>query len=97
MITAASQMAVQSNGITTPDITVEELLHLYEKTGEREVTDLIGMSSSFVKANIGYSVEFEDSNLAATAYNSMKSEYDELYQKIATRQVTRNMDTGRSL
>lgn len=97
MITAASQMAIQSNGLATPDMTTDELLNLYEKSDDQQVTDLIGMSSAFVKTNIGYSVEFEDASLATMAYNSIKSTYDEVYRSIAIREATRNMNTGRSL
>lgn len=97
MITAASQMASASNGITTPYTTTEELLDLYGKAEDGMVTSLLGMQSSYIKLNTGYSVEVEDMNAAAVNYQAQQVEYDAIYRQISERAKARAMESGKSL
>lgn len=60
MITAATEMSTVSHGISSPETTMTELLDLYGKKEDPEVTNLIGMNPTFVKSNIGYSIDFKD-------------------------------------
>lgn len=86
LITAASKMASPSE-IVDEHTSIDELINLYNAS--EETKNLIGMSPQFVKANIGYSVDFQDYNAAATAYNVDKENYDELYHMILNRSEER--------
>ncbi len=97
MITAASQMANASDGITTPYTTTEELLDLYGKSEDGKVTSLLGMQSSYIKLNTGYSVEVEDMGAAAATYQAQQATYDEIYNRIAERAKSHEKESGKSL
>ncbi len=94
MITAASAMSIPS-GITTPEVATEELLDLYGKTDDGKVTSLLGMSSSYIKLNTGYSVEVEDMGSAYANYSAQKEEYDQLYSGIAERSKSHTKEEGK--
>ena len=85
MITAASAMSRESEGIATPDMTTEELLDLYGKTDDGQVTSLLGMSSAYIQLNTGYSVQVEDMGAASANYRAQKPVYDMIYGQIAER------------
>lgn len=89
MITSASMMSEFSDGNASSEMTTEELLDLYGKTGDKNVTDLIGMPQNFVKGNTGYCVDFQDYSAASSAYQSEKETYDEIYQRIYKRNEIR--------
>lgn len=96
MITAASAMSIPS-GITTPEVTTEELLNLYGKEEDGKVTSLLGMSSAYIKLNTGYSVEVEDMGSAFANYSAQKDAYDKLYSGIAERAKNHTKEEGKSL
>jgi len=96
MITAASAMSIPS-GITTPELTTEELLDLYGKKEDGKVTSLLGMSSSYIKLNTGYSVEVEDMGSAYANYSAQKEEYDRLYTSISERAKSHEKEEGKAL
>lgn len=96
MITSASMMAIVSERNASREITTEELLDLYGKTEDKNVTDLIGMSPNFVKMNTGYSVDFQDYSKASAAYQSEKEKYDKIYEEIYIRNDTRKLENGKS-
>lgn len=87
LITAASKMATYSNRIDE-FTTIDELVDLY--MASEETKQLIGMAPQYVKANIGYSIDFNDFNVAENAYRSEKNAYNELYYRIAKRNQERN-------
>lgn len=97
VITAASAMSRESNGLATPEMTTEELLDLYGKTDDGMVTSLLGMQSSYIKLNTGYSVEVEDMGSAAANYRAEQEAYDTMYGQIAERSKERTMESGKSL
>lgn len=97
VITAASAMSRESNGLATPEMTTEELLDLYGKTDDGMVTSLLGMQSSYIKLNTGYSVEVEDMGSAAANYRAEQEAYDAMYGQIAERAKERTMESGKSL
>lgn len=95
IITAASAMSRESNGIITPDMTTMELLDLYNKVDDEDVTNLIGMSSSYVNLATGYNVEFENMQAAMGNYRSNKNSYDEIYTKLSNRALTHETNISR--
>ncbi len=97
MITAASAMSRESNGIATPEMTTEELLDLYGKKEDGQVTSLLGMASPYIRLNTGYSVEVENMGAAAANYRAMQAEYDTVYGQIAERAKSHEKEAGRSL
>jgi hypothetical protein len=97
MITAASEMSICSDGIATPEMTTEQLLDLYQKKDDENVSNLIGMSSGFVKNNIGYSVQFEDMIAAEVNYHAEKPTYDEIYRGIAARANAKENEAGKTI
>ncbi len=97
MITAASAMSRESNGVATPEMTTEELLDLYGKTEDGQVTSLLGMASPYIRLNTGYSVQVEDMGAAAANYRAMQAEYDAIYGQIAERAKSHEKEAGRSL
>ena len=94
MITAASAMSRESEGIATPDMTTEELLDLYGKTDDGQVTSLLGMSSAYIQLNTGYSVQVEDMGAASANYRAQKPVYDMIYGQIAERARVRQEEKG---
>ena len=94
MITAASAMSRESEGIATPDMTTEELLDLYGKTDDGQVTSLLGMSSAYIQLNTGYSVQVEDMGAASANYRAQKPVYDMIYGQIAERARVRKEEKG---
>ena len=94
MITAASAMSSESEGIATPDMTTEELLDLYGKTDDGQVTSLLGMSSAYIQLNTGYSVQVEDMGAASANYRAQKPVYDMIYGQIAERARVRQEEKG---
>ena len=94
MITAASAMSRESEGIATPDMTTEELLALYGKTDDGQVTSLLGMSSAYIQLNTGYSVQVEDMGAASANYRAQKPVYDMIYGQIAERARVRQEEKG---
>ena len=94
IITAASKMA-RCSEMVTEDITVEQLLDLYEKVDDPGLTKLIGMGPQFVKANIGYSVDFNDYGSSMANYNQNKELYDGLYSDISNRAISKANDIRR--
>lgn len=95
MITAASSMSVLSQGIATPEMTTTELLDLYGKKEDPQVTSLIGMSPTFVNSTIGYSVDFRDMSHAMANYDNAK--YDPLYTSISNRHMSHEMESGKHI
>lgn len=89
VITAASKMA-RCTEIITEDMTVEQLLDLYQKVGDAQVMSLVGMGPQYVKNNIGYAVDFNDIASAQVAYQANKKSYDELYSKISERSMIKS-------
>lgn len=87
LITAASKISSFSEVIGEEE-TMEELMELYEI--EEETKQLIGMPPQYVKASIGYSVDFLDYGSAKIAYDSNKREYDEIYNRLYNRSQERN-------
>lgn len=94
MITAASAMSRESEGIATPEMTTEELLDLYGKTEDGQVTSLLGMSSAYIQLNTGYSVQVEDMGAASANYRAQKPVYDMIYGQIAERARVRQEEKG---
>ena len=94
MITAASAMSRESEGIATPDMTTEELLDLYGKTDDGQVTSLLGMSSAYIQLNTGYSVQVEAMGAASANYRAQKPVYDMIYGQIAERARVRQEEKG---
>ncbi len=94
MITAASKMAICADGGNEYE-TMDELLDLYGKTGDKNVSDLIGMGPQYVRSNIGFSVDFMDYSCATAAYLADKDQYDQYYGMVHMRSETRNK--GQSL
>ena len=94
MITAASAMSRESEGIATPDMTTEELLDLYGKTDDGQVTSLLGMSSAYIQLNTGYSVQVEDMGAASANYRAQKPVYVMIYGQIAERARVRQEEKG---
>lgn len=94
MITAASEMSRESEGIATPEMTTEELLDLYGKTEDGQVTSLLGMSSAYIQLNTGYSVQVEDMGAASANYRAQKPVYDMIYGQIAERARVRQEEKG---
>lgn len=97
MITSASMMAIVSEGNASKEMTTEELLDLYGKTEDKNVTDLIGMPPNFVKMNTGYSVDFQNYSEASVAYQSEKETYDRIYEKIYSRNEMRKLGNGKNI
>lgn len=89
IITAASEMAKYTD-IATKEQTITELMNLYD-LNEEQVGSLIGMSPTYVKSLIGYSVDFMDYSRAKVNYDSNKSEYDDIYNEIVERSLNNNM------
>ena len=88
LITAASKMA-RCTEFVTEEMTIQQLLDLYQKSDDELVTGLIGMGPQYVKNNIGYSVDFNDISFAQMAYQANKKSYDELYTAIQQRAVAK--------
>ncbi len=97
LITASSMMAIPSDGIATRQMVETELLDLYGKAEDEQVLQLIGMSPSFVKTNIGFSVDFQDYSSAYVAYQAEKDTYDKIYEQISNRNKEHEINNGRSL
>lgn len=91
MITAASKMA-NCSSVVTEQTTIEQLLDLYQKSDNNEITSLIGIGSQYVKNNIGYAVDFNDIESALIAYQANKQVYDKIYSDISQRAM--NMSKG---
>ena len=92
VITAASKMA-RCNDIISEDVTVEQLLDLYQRTGDKELASLIGMGPQYVKSNIGYSVDFNDYANSMATYNANKENYDNMYSTIAQRTMIKTSES----
>lgn len=86
LITAATKMSHHSGKLATPDMTTTQLLDVYGVSDDKKVTDLLGMSSNYVKSNIGYSVDLEDISASKANYNAQQGTYDELYSILAMRE-----------
>lgn len=96
VITAASAMSRESE-VATPEMTTEELLDLYGVTGDGKVTSLLGMQSSYIQLNTGYSVIVEDMGSASINYQAQKESYDALYGQISERSKERLKESGKLL
>lgn len=94
IITAASKMA-RCSEMVTEDVTVEQLLDLYEKVGDPGLTKLIGMGPQYVKANIGYSVDFNDYANSMAYYTANKATLDSMYTDISNRAISKTNDIRR--
>ena len=97
LISAASGMALSSNNIIDSETTRDELLNLYGQSENENLRNLSYLNSNYVKANIGYSVQFEDYDRAAACYNAEKQTYDSLYTQISERAKQHQQTTGKSL
>jgi len=91
IITAASNMA-RCSELVTEEVTVEQLLDLYQKSDDSIIGGLIGMGPQYVKANIGYSVDFNDYANSMAAYNADKQSLDIMYAEILNRSLSKNND-----
>ncbi len=85
LITAASKMSRVVETTAAEEVVTDQLLDLYQKADSQEVTQLVGMSSSFIKNNTGYSVDVDDYAAAIKAYQAEKQKYDDLYNRILSR------------
>lgn len=95
MITAAAGMSrVYDNGIEE-QVVIDQLLNLYDKNDDPEVTDYIGVGPQLVKNVIGYDVNFNDFNSAINNYNINKEKYDSLYKTIAKRAEMNNFKNSK--
>ncbi len=92
MITAASKMAKYNefNDNVDEDMVIDEILDLYQKVEDENVTTIIGMAPQYVQNNIGYAVDFTDYNSAIKAYKGNKEAYDKIYYGLLNRNEERN-------
>lgn len=81
IISAARGMSLCSETVS-PDDVVDTLLEAFEVKGNPEVETLVGMNSSFVKQNIGFSPVFEDASVAIMNYTVQAGSYEALYGAI---------------
>lgn len=91
IITAASKMA-RCTEIVSENITVEQLLDLYQKNEDKELASLIGMGPQYVNAAIGYHVDFNDYSNSLYAYKSQKEDYDKVYTEVSQRALLNAKD-----
>lgn len=81
-------MSLVSNIVSKENV-ISELSNLLGSEEDKRVSSLIGMNPNYVKAAIGYAVDFSDYDRTSIAYNSQKEEYDKLYTDINTRMIER--------
>ena len=81
ILTASSEMAKYSDIITEEEL-LQVLEPLFNPTDDEQVKKLIGLNPDYVENNIGYHVNFRDYASATAEYNSLKEEYDKLYNSI---------------
>lgn len=81
IISAARGMSLCSETVSPNDV-VDTLLEVFEVKGNPEVESLVGMNSSFVKQNIGFSPVFEDASIAMMSYTNQSASYEALYEAI---------------
>ena len=97
LISAVSGMSLASDNIIDSETTRDELLNLYGQSENESLRNLSYLNSNYVKANIGYSVEFEDYDRVSACYNSQKQIYDALYNQIAQRSKEHQQPNGKSM
>lgn len=81
IIKSGREMAMVSD-VTDKDTAYGALLEAYGALENEQVKDLVEMlSPTFVHSIIGFATDFTDYSRAAVAYQSQKTEYDELYRQ----------------
>lgn len=97
LVSAASGMTLAADTTMDSEITRNEILELYGQSENESLRNMSYLNSNYVKANIGYSVQFEDYERARTCYLADKENYDTLYAKINNRFKSHEQVTGKSL
>lgn len=86
IVEAGGYMALASDtDICKKADAIQGLLEAYNSKGVPEVESLVeSLNPNFVKANIGYAVDYMDFGAASAAYKAQKQSYDQLYNYINT-------------
>ena len=82
---AADWMAKCTDYVFAENAVRDNVVDLFGKSEDEEVKKIYNMTSSVVKAIIGYSVEFEDYSAALAAYNVQAPLYNGLYERMQRR------------
>ena len=97
LVSAASGMTLAADTTMDSEITRNEILELYGQSQNEGLRNMSYLNSNYVKANIGYSVQFEDYERARACYLADKENYDTLYEKINNRFKSHEQVAGKSL
>lgn len=97
LVSAASGMTLAADTTMDSEITRNEILELYGQSQNEGLRNMSYLNSNYVKANIGYSVQFEDYGRARACYLADKENYDSLYEKINNRFKSHEQVAGKSL
>ena len=82
--TAASKIALASQKFDE-SLIADQVIELYKKSDNENVYSMIGMGPQYVRANIGYSVDFNNYGAVTGEYSANETQYDSIFNKLKYR------------